>query len=247
MQNIAINEPRQPNQSAAQTIRAATQKEITDMSKQTCIRFHHECGTRSAAQWRHALRPLALPSFEHVSVSQSSTCLSFTALTRQASDDLKEAAVPYMRATANVAGRMLDVEMLEFTPEAVRTGYRWRYRIPKLVVARSGDEWDAWRQNDLTPDLQASILARLGRDLDKQLSEWLGKPQETQDLSLSIESAGRPMVITNAVCNPKPVAAMARLDVVFSSDVRLEGVLMTGLLQATGHGRIFRDGYQTKE
>jgi len=150
-----------------------------------------------------------------------------------------------MRAAANVAGRMLDVEMLDFTPSAAHTGYRWSYRIPKLVVARSSDEWGGWRTEALDESHRAKVLGRLQSDLNKQILEWTG---QSPALDLEIVSDGRPMVLTGAVSNgPKTVAAMARLDVVFSSAVRIEGAFWVGLLQATGHGRIFRDGYQDKE
>lgn len=214
-------------------------------TKQTCIRFRHPCGERTSSQWRQALATLALPGFDGLVISQSATALSLTAQKPPSSQALQEGAVDYMRAVANIAGRMLDVEMLDLTPSVALTGYRWSYRIPKLVVARSSDEWDGWRTETLDAAHQAKVLERLQRDLEKQLQEWTG---QSPDLGLQLVSDGRPMVLKGAVSNgPKTVAAMARLDVVFSSDVRMEGALWTGLLQATGHGRIFRDGYQDKE
>lgn len=213
--------------------------------KQTCIRFQHPSGARTSSQWRQALATLGLPGFDGLVIYQSGTALSLTAQKPADSGVLQEAAVEYMRAVAKLAGRMLDVEMLDLTPSVALTGYRWSYRIPKLVVARSADEWDGWRSESLDAVHRAKVLDRLQRDLSKQILEWTG---QSPDLGLEIVSDGRPMVLKGAVSNgPKTVAAMARLDVVFSSAVRIEGAFWTGLLQATGHGRIFRDGYQDKE
>ena len=214
-------------------------------AKQTCIRFQHPCGTRTSSQWRQALAALGLPGFDGLVIYQSETALSLTAKNPAASNPLQDAAVQYMRAVAQLAGRMLDVEMLDLTPAVAHTGYRWNYRIPKLVVARSADEWGGWRSDSLDDVHRAKVLDRLQRDLSKQIQDWTGQAPE---LALEIVSDGRPMVLKGAVSNgPKTVAAMARLDVVFSSAVRFEGAFWAGLLQATGHGRIFRDGYQDKE
>lgn len=214
-------------------------------TKQTCIRFQHPCGVRTSSQWRQALLPLGLPGFDGVVVQQSGMALSLIAQNGSVSEQLQEGAVEYMRAVANVAGRMLDVEMVDFTPSVALTGYRWNYRIPKLVVARSADEWDGWRTETLDEPHRAKVLERMRRELGKQIQLWT---DQTPELALEIISDGRPMVLKGAVSNgPKTVAAMARLDVVFSSAVRFEGAFWTGLLQATGHGRIFRDGYQDKE
>lgn len=214
-------------------------------AKQTFIRFQHPCGARSSSQWRQALVSLELPGIANLIVHQSGTALSITA--RQPSDSqvMQDASVEYMRAVATLAGRMLDVEMLDLTPSLAMTGYRWRYRIPKLVVARSSDDWDGWRGEELDASHHEKVLDRLQKDLSKQIQEWTG---QSPDLGLELVSSGRPMVLKGAVSNgPKTVAAMARLDVMFTSTARIEGAFWTGLLQATGHGRIFRDGYQDNE
>lgn len=215
-------------------------------TKQTCIRFAHPCGERTASQWRQALlghSPEVAALLEGVAVFQSETALSFTAQQPETSARLREAGVVLMRTVAAMAGRMLDVEMLELTPSVARTGYRWRYHIPRLVVARSADNWEAWRETTLDAEHQAQIRGRIQSDLQKQIQMW---GESSADLDIDLESVGVPMVLKNAVSfGPKPVSAMSRKGVMFSSAARIEGAFWAGLLQATGHGRIYRDGYQS--
>jgi len=211
-------------------------------AKQTCIRFAHPCGSRTSSQWRQSLLA-ALPEVldEDVAVFQSKTALSLTARTPQASLRLRDSAVPVMRSVAGTAERMLDVEMLELDPSVVFTGYRWLYRIPRLVVARSGKPWEGWREPELDADHLERMRTRIEADLLQQFAAW-AKP--VGDLAIEIVSAGTSMVLKEAVAHgPKPVSAMARKDVVVSSIARIEGAFWVGLLQATGHGRIYRDGY----
>jgi hypothetical protein len=150
-----------------------------------------------------------------------------------------------MRAVATAAGRTLDVDMLDLTPQVARTGYRWLYRIPRLVVARSGQEWGHWQAEQLDAERIEHVRARIDTDLQKQISRW---GETTGDLDIELVSAGVPMVLKDAVTHgPKPVSAMSRKDVVFSSTARIEGAFWVGLLQATGHGRIYRDGYHEQD
>lgn len=213
--------------------------------KQTCIRFGHPCGIQTSSEWRQALLKLDLPWCSEVVVSQSSTALSITSRSAQVSAQMQESAVLLMRAVANIAGKMLDVEMFDVTPTVARTGYRWLYQIPKIVVARSGGEWGSWTEASLDAEHKEKIRERIESDLQKQLETW---SIQGHKLGIELVSEGRPMVLKNAVSSgPKPVPAMARLDVIFSSDTRIEGSFWVGLLQPTGHGRIFRNGYEAQE
>jgi len=211
-------------------------------AKQTCIRFAHPCGSRTSSQWRQALLA-ALPEVlgDDVAVFQSKTALSLTARTPQASLRLRDSAVLLMRTVAATAARMLDVDMLELEPSVSFTGYRWLYRIPRFVVARTGQSWERWNQADLDAQSAQEMRNRIETDLLNQLTVW---DKEIRKPAIELESAGTPMVLKDAVSHgPRPVSAMARKDVVFSSSARIEGAFWVGLLQATGHGRIYRDGY----
>ncbi|KLR58968.1 hypothetical protein OX89_04035 [Diaphorobacter sp. J5-51] len=179
---------------------------------------------------------------EDVAVFQSSTALSFTARTPEGSERMREGALPLMRAVSTLAGRALSVEMPEFTPNVAVTGYRWTYQIPCIAVARSGDEWGPWQQAQLPREFSDKLRGRIAVDLGKQLAAWgLSVP----DLDIELVSPGVPMVLKGAVAHgTKPTSAMGRKGVVFSSMARIEGAFWAGLLQATGHGRIYRDGYQ---
>jgi len=210
--------------------------------KQTCIRFAHPCGSRTSSQWRQSLLKVIPDALDDdVAVFQSKTALSLTARTPQASLRLRDSAVPVMRAVAQTAERMLDVEMLELEPSVAFTGYRWLYRVPRLVVARTGQPWEHWNETALDPEHVEEMRSRIETDLLRQLSVW-GK--EIRKPAIEIESTGTAMVLKDAVSHgPRSVAAMARKDVVFSSPARTEGAFWVGLLQATGHGRVYRDGY----
>lgn len=210
--------------------------------KQTCIRFAHPCGSRTSSQWRQSLLKVIPDALDDdVAVFQSKTALSLTARTPQASLRLRDSAVPVMRAVAQTAERMLDVEMLELEPSVAFTGYRWLYRVPRLVVARTGQPWEHWNETALDPEHVEEMRSRIETDLLRQLSVW-GK--EIRKPAIEIESTGTAMVLKDAVSHgPRSVAAMARKDVVFSSPARIEGAFWVGLLQATGHGRVYRDGY----
>jgi len=211
-------------------------------AKQTCIRFAHPCGSRTSSQWRQSLLKVIPDALDDdVAVFQSKTALSLTARTPQASLRLRDSAVPVMRAVAQTAERMLDVEMLELEPSVAFTGYRWLYRVPRLVVARTGQPWEHWNEAALDPEHVEEMRSRIETDLLRQLSVW-GK--EIRKPAIEIESTGTAMVLKDAVSHgPRSVAAMARKDVVFSSPARIEGAFWVGLLQATGHGRVYRDGY----
>lgn len=217
--------------------------------KQTCVRFAHPSGERSSSEWRQALlkqSPDTAGALEGVTVYQSDTALSFTAQSPEASTRLRADAVSLMRTVAGMAGRMLDVEVLDLQPAVARTGFRWRYRVPRFVVARSAEDWAPWRVDVLTEDRVENLRKRIESDLQKQLALWGMQGYDSPDsLAIEVESAGVPMPLKNAVSfGPKPVSAMARKEVVFSSAARIEGAFWVGLLQATGHGRIYRDGYQ---
>lgn len=209
--------------------------------KQTCIRFEHPCGALSSSQWRQGLLPSHAAVLEDVSVFQSSTALSLTAMTPEASERLREGALPLMRAVSSLAGRTLSVEMPEFTPSVAVTGYRWMYQIPCIAVARSGDEWGPWQEAQPTQEIAEKLRSRIANDMGKQLVAWgLSVP----DLGIELITAGGPMVLKSAVAQgPKPTSAMGRKCVMFSSTARIEGAFWAGLLQATGHGRIYRYGY----
>ena len=210
--------------------------------KQTCIRFEHPCGLFSSSEWRQALLSGHAALLEDVAVFQSATALSFTAMGPQASERMRENALTLIRAVSAQAGRTLSVEMPEFTPSVAFTGYRWQYAIPCLVVARSGDEWGAWREPQLGTQQQDKMRDRINEDLAKQLAIW---GLNAQDLAIQIDHPGVPMPLKNAVAQgPKPTSAMARKNVLFSSAARIEGGFWAGRLQATGHGRIYRAGYQ---
>lgn len=213
--------------------------------KQTCIRFQHPCGTRTSSQWRQGLLQDQSALLEDVVVYQSSTALSFTARTPEAAQRMSGDALGLMRAVAGLAGRALTVEMLEFTPSVAVTGYRWSYEVPRLAVARSGEDWAVWRESALPEPQRDKLRERIHADLSYQLKAWgLVVP----DLAITIEDDGVPMPLKDAVFQgPRPTSAMARKQVRFSSAARIEGAFWAGLLQATGHGRIYRDGYQDKE
>jgi len=210
--------------------------------KQTCIRFEHPCGVLTSSQWRQRLMPTHSSLLEDVAVFQSSSALSFTAKTPDASERMRQDALGLMKAVAAIASRMLSVEMPEFTPGISFTGYRWLYEIPCLVVARAGENWDGWSEPDLCGELQEKTCGRISSDLTKQFDAWglAGK-----DLAIELVHPGVPMPLKNVVAHgPKPTSAMARKKVIFSSAARIEGAFWVGLLQATGHGRIYRGGYQ---
>lgn len=158
---------------------------------------------------------------------------------------MRDGAVTLMRAVANIAGRMLDVEMLEFTPALAHTGYEWLYQVPRLVVARSGESWDVWREADLDDARMRQMCARIDADLSSQIRQWCG---QTPDLQIEVVSAGAAMVLKDATAQgPRPMSVMARKEVIFSSTKRIEGAFWAGLLQATGHGRIYRAGYSNQD
>ncbi len=210
--------------------------------KQTCIRFEHRCGMLTSSQWRQGLLPDHADMLEDVVVSQSSSALSFTAKTPAASERMREGALVLMRSVASMASRTLSVEMPEFTPGMSFTGYRWLYEIPCFVVARAGEKWEGWRESDLCSELKEKTSNRITNDLLKQLEAW---GLAGQDLAVELVHPGEPMVLKNAVANgPKPTSAMGRKKVIFSSAARIEGAFWSGSLQATGHGRIYRSGYQ---
>lgn len=213
--------------------------------KQTCIRFEHPCGVLSSSQWRQALLPEHAQLLQDVAVHQSSTALSFTAMAPQASDRMRDGALALMRAVAGLAGKTLSVEMPEFTPSSALTGYRWQYEIPAMVVARSGEEWGGWRQPQMDDQHQSKLRERILADLTRQLALW---ELAAHELNIELVHAGVPMPLKDAVTQgPKPTSAMARKKVLFSSSVRIEGAFWAGRLQATGHGRIYRAGYQNQE
>jgi hypothetical protein len=210
--------------------------------KQTCIRFAHACGIRSSSQWRQGLSADHAELLENVAVFQSATALSFTAQSPQSSERLRGRAAALMRAVAAMAGQVLAVDVLDFTPGVAFTGSHWQYRVPRFVVARSGQDWNRWRAGQLDAGSRDDIQARIGTDLRKQLAVW---GCDVSELHIALDSPGEPMALKNAVAfGPRPVSAMSRKDLVFSSSARIEGGFWTGLLQATGHGRIYRNGHQ---
>lgn len=214
------------------------------MMKQVCIRFEHPHGSRCSSQWRQGLLPEHGTLLEDVAVYQSSTALSFTAKSPEASERLRVDALPLMRAVAALAGQMLSVESLDLVPSVAFTGYRWQYQIPRFVVARSGEDWAPWQEAALDAPHLSRIRDRINSDIQNQLANW---GQSIHDLGIELLSAGTPMVLKNAVvAGPKPTSVMARKGMVISSTARIEGAFWTGLLQATGHGRVYRDGYQEK-
>lgn len=221
--------------------------------KQPVLRFAHPSGVLSTSQWRQGLKAskhLAGIDLDMFAVNQSDTAFSFTARTPQAGQAIDERVMDFMRATANVVNKTLDVQKLDLTPDVANTKYRWFYKVPKWVVARPSktgtkDAWSGWRQEALSPEIQQEMLSRLGTDLKSQLELWT---QGCPDLELAIEDYGRPMVLKDAIANgPKSVSVMARLDVTFSSSRRIEGAFYTGLFNVLGFGRIFRNGYQEQQ
>lgn len=213
--------------------------------KQVVLRFAHPCGDLGSSQWRQALKAKPLLegiNFDDMAVSQSGTALSLTARTPGASEQMRERVMDLMRSVADVAGRTLAVEMLELTPAVGFTNHRWSYTVPKWVVARPKDDWVAWREVALGAEEMKKMGDRLTSDLLLQIKTWT---DDQPSLDLVIEDFGKPMVLKSAIANgPKPVSAMARLNVAFSSSHRLEGALFAGFFGVTGFGRIFRNGYQ---
>lgn len=212
------------------------------ITKQTIIRFAHPCGQRSSSEWRQALLASHGDALQHVAISQSSSALNLIALKPEASETLREKAIDLMRAVAGIAGQVLSVEMPELTPALSRTGYRWLYEVPRLVMARSGEDWQPWREDHLEQALAKRVRERIETDLGTHLRAW---GVLADDLGIELVSDGAPMVLKNAVANgPKPVSAMSRKNIIFSSSARIEGAFFVGRLQATGHGRVFRSGYE---
>lgn len=213
--------------------------------KQAILRFAHPCGVLGSSQWRQALKAkpaLEGINFDDLAVTQSAMALSLIARTPLASELMHERVMDLMRSVADVAGRTLTVEMLDLTPAVAFTNHRWSYIVPKWVVARPKDEWAPWREPELGTVEQKKMSERLMLDLGRQLDTWTGSHA---DFDLVIEDFGKPMVLKSAVANgPKPVSALARLNVLFSSSHRLEGALFAGFFGVTGFGRIFRSGYQ---
>ncbi|ABD72038.1 hypothetical protein Rfer_4352 (plasmid) [Rhodoferax ferrireducens T118] len=221
---------------------------MTSQEKQVLLRFAHPCGVRGSSQWRQGLKACACISgfdLDEYRVHQSSTALSITSASPQASVRLRERVMDVMRAAANVAGRTLEVQMLDLTPAVAFTNHRWQYSVPRWVVARPKDDWAGWREASLDADHCQKMQNRLKDDLTQQINVWMN---DLPDLDLVIDHFGTPMVLKEAIWNgPKPVATMARLNVSFSSSHRLEGAFYAGFFSVTGFGRVYRSGYSQEQ
>lgn len=223
---------------------------------QTLLRFVMPCGDMSSSQWRQKLKSsknLEGVDLDQFAIFQSSTAFSITAMQPEASGVIHERVMDFMRATANAAGKTLDVEKLDLHPTLATTDFRWSYNVPRFVVARPaknpGTEnplktWDRWKDVSLSDAAKDEMSARLNHDLTKQVQIWL---DDCPELDLTIDDYGHPMILSNAIANgPKSVSVMSRLNVTFSSSRRLEGAFYVGMFNVLGFGRIFRNGFHEK-
>jgi hypothetical protein len=213
------------------------------IEKQAILRFAHPCGELGSSQWRQKLKShanLSGVNLDDFVVSQSGTALSISARIPSATPLLHERVMDFMRSVADIAGRTLEVQILELSPGVAFTHHRWNYFVPKWVVGRPKDDWKEWLVDPLPDSLKQKMQERLNTSLGEQLkvwSDWSG------DLDLKIEDYGRPMFLKDAIAQgPKPMGVAARLNVCFSSSQRIEGAFYAGYFNVTGFGRIYRNG-----
>jgi hypothetical protein len=223
------------------------------MAHQSVVRLHTGGPVQTSSQWRHALRSvpaLVDAPWDDLAVFQSESAVSVVARSPAGSAWLETSSGLVFVALLDLHGKVGRVERL--TREVgLRTdsAFLWAYRIPRLVVDKKGRHWSELSAADLDAPARARLLARLRRDLQTQIVSWgLGDTVPR----ITLVDTGRPMPLTGALCGATnhsgvDLAVLARLDVRLVSDARFEGDWFAGLLPGLGFGRLFRNGYATRD
>lgn len=146
--------------------------------------------------------------------------------------DALKAPVPF-----ELADRMIGVY--------AGTDRLWAYRVPCLVVEKSGGGWQAHYEAELAADIKAKMVRIVEDSIRRELSGWGVLPDALRDGPfLALADPGRP-VIFPAIAAPRSghgaaVNVLARRDVKLMSYWRFEGRLFVGRLTSLGYGRVDR-------
>lgn len=130
----------------------------------------------------------------------------------------------------------------------VRTGADalWAYRIPRLVIAKGGGDWQPHFKPALDPAITVKMARSIETGLRRELHAWGRLPSMLDDERpfVVVTQAGRPAIIPviqgNRSGHGKPVNALVRSNVVVLSPLRIEGDLFVGALASLGFGRVLR-------
>lgn len=216
---------------------------------QTVIRFNTGEPSGSAGQWRGAVEAaLGLapndPVWLTVRTSQTQTALWFIAGSPEASQLLQDAYAGLARAVVERLGKATPFEILSRKVGLRRAGYLVDYRVPKLIVSKSGPDWADFNAEALSADVKQKLQVRIGQQIARQAQTW-GLPVPADGVPVTIVDCGRPLPIMQAIeagrsGSPKPRAALARAPLTFTSLWELDGEWQFGALGALGFGRTYR-------
>jgi hypothetical protein len=220
------------------------------MSSQSILRLHTGAPDFQPSQWRHHFISSALGTqsdWDRVAIIQSGTALSFLARQPEANDWIQAQSADLVRSVANKIGRVAPFEYqdIEVSMRPDESVAMWTYRIPKLVVAKERAAWDRLKSQALDDQAAEEIRARIARDLNAYLVRWGAMDATAPAVQVTLVDAGRPMPITAITAersgHGRHISVLARLDVVFKTDWRIQGAIQVGMLPGLGFGRAFRD------
>lgn len=216
---------------------------------QTVIRFNTGEPFGTTGQWRSTVEAaVGLKSNDPVWLAvrtvQTQTALWFIAGNPSASELLQNAYAALARAVVERISRAIPFEILSRKVALRRANYLVDYRVPKLIVSKSGPEWGEFNAEALSDESKRNLQDRISQQIARQAEAW-GLPLPSEGVSVTVVEGGRPLPIMQAIeaarsGSAKGRAALARAPVTFTSLWELDGEWQFGALGALGFGRTYR-------
>jgi hypothetical protein len=216
---------------------------------QTVIRFNTGEPSGTTGQWRSTVEAAVGlksndPAWLSVRTVQTQTALWFIAGNPSASDLLQNSYATLARGVVERLGKAIPFEILARKVALRRANYLVDYRVPKLIVSKSGPEWGDFNAETLSDEAKRKLQDRISQQIARQAEAW-GLALPDNGVPVTLVEGGRPLPIMQAIeagrsGSAKGRAALARAPVTFTSLWELEGEWQFGPLGALGFGRAYR-------
>lgn len=216
---------------------------------QTVIRLNTGEPFGTTGQWRSTveatvgLKPND-PVWLAVRTVQTQTALWFIAGNPSASDLLQDSYAALARSVVERIGKAIPFEILSRRVALRRANYLVDYRVPKLIVSKSGPDWSDFNGETLSDESKRKLQDRISQQIARQAEAW-GLALPDNGVPVTLVEGGRPLPILQAIesgrsGSAKGRAALARAPVTFTSLWELDGEWQFGPLGALGFGRGYR-------
>lgn len=219
---------------------------------QTVLRWNTNEPSQASTAWKAAFSATHQDApWQHLAVVQSNTALSLVAKHPDASRWLTDNIGTLSRVVMGFLNRVITMEHLELQPNIrVQAQMFWAYDLPKVVVAKSGQDWSGLNEGKLSEEKRAKLASRFAVQLQEQLALFGLSADGDPPLQIEIVDDGVPMPIKESLPTSKAGSAgraeqslLARKGMKLRTIHRIEGDFSVGQLVGLGYGRVFRDGY----